>query len=248
MAVGRGVESEGAGWPQSDEELTEFQLALNREARAAVEADPWTMAPSAVVGGCFIAYARGEAGPGQAGDRATAVAVAWSTAASTFLGHVVVTDRVPAPYVPGLLARREGPILCAAVSALEPAPDVMLVDATGLDHPRGAGLAVHLGVAAGVPTVGVTHRTLLAEGPEPDARPRGATSPVEVDGIVVGYWVRTRSGTRPVVAHAGWRTSPETAVDTVLAASTEAARTPIPLQEARRVARQLRARAELHHE
>ena len=77
------------------------------------------------------------------------------------------------------------------------------------------------------------------DGPLPDAR-RGARTPLVLDGRCVGYWVCTRTGARPVVAHAGWRTTPETAAQTVVAASTEAARTPVPLQEARRVAREAR--------
>jgi deoxyribonuclease V len=67
--------------------------------------------------------------------------------------------------------------------------------------------------------------------------------PVRVDDRVVGFWVCTKTGARPVVAHAGWRTSPESAARVVLAASTDAARTPVPLQEARRVAREARALA-----
>jgi deoxyribonuclease V len=52
--------------------------------------------------------------------------------------------------------------------------------------------------------------------------------------------VCTRTGARPVVAHAGWRTDVETAVAVALASSTEGARAPVPLQEARRVAREAR--------
>ena len=259
MAVGT------AGWPASDEELVGLQRTLGREARTAAEADPWTPAPGAIVGGCFLAYAPGEAGPGRPGDRAWAAAVAWTPSGTIdrrpvdrhlrgggghggprrsddIAGQVVVAGDVPASYVPGLLARREGPILGAAVALLEPVPDVLLVDATGVDHPRGAGLAVHLGAVTGIPTVGVTHRPLLASGAEPDLH-RGATAPVEIEGVLVGFWVCTRTGTRPVVAHAGWRTTPETAAETVLTASTRAVRTPVPLQEARRVAREARSLA-----
>jgi deoxyribonuclease V len=138
--------------------------------------------------------------------------------------------------------RREGPVLAAAVTALDVRPDVLLVDASGVDHPRRAGLAVHLGAVTGIPTVGVTQQPLIASGPLPEQR-RGATTPIELDGRVVGFWVCTRTGARPVVAHAGWRTTPEMAAQTVVAASTEAARTPIPLQEARRVAREARTLA-----
>ena len=88
--------------------------------------------------------------------------------------------------------------------------------------------------------MGVTRRPLVASGEAPDPV-RGASSPVLLDGRVVGYWVCTRTRARPVLAHAGWRTDPDTAAAVVLAASTAAARSPVPLQEARRVAREARA-------
>jgi deoxyribonuclease V len=112
-----------------------------------------------------------------------------------------------------------------------------------VDHPRRAGLALHLGAVLGMPTIGVTHRPLLATGPPPVFE-RGASSPLLIGADLVGYWVCTRSGSRPVVAHAGWRTSPETAMLLVLACSSQGARTPAPLGEARRVARETRAVAE----
>jgi deoxyribonuclease V len=251
-------------WPASDDELVALQARLAGAADVAVEFDPWSLTSDALVGGCFVAFARGEAGPGKPGDRAWAAAVVLRVddrshdeprrtdrhlrgatgdgtprRADDVVAQAVAAQLVPAAYTPGLLARREGPVLAAAVTALEVTPDVLLVDATGVDHPRRAGLALHLGAATGLPTVGVTQQPLVAYGPLPEFR-RGATSPLTLDGRRVGYWVCTRTGARPVVAHAGWRTTPETAARTVLAASTEAARTPVPLQEARRVAREAR--------
>jgi deoxyribonuclease V len=206
-------------------------------------------------------------GPGPGGERAWAAAVLWrpesvvrrrdgepfrrsedalrgrtdkSRQASDVDAQVVVEGTVLAPYVPGLLALRQGLLLVEAVERLPDVPDVLLVDATGLDHPRRAGLAMHLGAFRDIPTVGVTHRPLLGTGTLP-ARGRGERSPVAIDGEIVGYWVRTPPGIRPVAAHAGWRTSPETAVDVVLMTSTAAARTPVPLQEARRLAREARS-------
>src|SRR5207247_2406472 len=99
----------------------------------------------------------------------------------------------PSSYEVGLLALREGLLLEHAVRALEDQPDVLLVSATGRDHPRGAGLALHLGAVLGVPTVGITHRPLLAAGEWPTDE-RGATSPLVRDGELVGYWLRTRRG------------------------------------------------------
>jgi deoxyribonuclease V len=266
-AVARGVTATRAFWPSTDEQLVDLQYAIAREAESAFSTDPWLSPARPVIGGCFVAFARGEAGPGHPGDRAWAAAVAWRADPSSehrgrrvdghlrgaranggprqaddVVAQAVAAERVPSAYVPGLLARREGPVLARAVSRLEVLPDVLLVDGTGLDHPRRAGLAVHLGAVVGVPTVGVTQRPLVASGPLPQLQ-RGARTPVRIGDRAVGFWVRTRTGARPVVAHAGWRTSSETAAQTVLDASTEAARTPVPLQEARRVAREARTLA-----
>jgi deoxyribonuclease V len=160
------------------------------------------------------------------------------------VADAVASAEVPAAYQPGLLAAREGAVLAAAVAWLAVRPDVLLVDATGRDHPRGAGLAVHLGWACGLPTVGVTSRALVAAGIPPGPE-RGDWSPLVLAGREVGRWLRTRPRARPVLVHAAWRTDPQTAADVVLRASTLAARTPVPLQEARRVAREARSDAGL---
>jgi deoxyribonuclease V len=155
------------------------------------------------------------------------------------LAEATVTGVAAAPYQAGLLALREGPCLEAAVRALPLAPDVLLLDATGRDHPRRAGLALHLGAVTGLPTVGVTHRPLLADGPWPPDEP-GAYTPLELDGERVGAWVRTRVGARPLAVHPGWRTTLETAIAVVLGAL-QGHRTPEPFRRARHLARVARA-------
>jgi deoxyribonuclease V len=119
---------------------------------------------------------------------------------------------------------------------------VLLIDATGRDHPRRAGLALHLGAQLDIPTVGVTHRTLLAEEAWPGDE-RGDITPLILDGAVVGHWLRTRPGTRPLAVHAAWRTDPDTAVEVVLA-TLAGRRAPEPLRRARQAAREARAAAE----
>ena len=123
------------------------------------------------------------------------------------------------------VARREGTLLLRALESLHGTPDVLLVDATGRDHPRRAGLALHLGAVMGVPSIGVTHRPLVARGEPPPLGERGRWSPVFLDAEEVARWVCTRTGVRPVVAHAGWRTSPDVAAEVVLRFAS-AARTP----------------------
>lgn len=155
---------------------------------------------------------------------------------------IATTGVAGAPYQSGLLALREGSLLEAAVRELPERPGVLLVNATGRDHPRRAGLALHLGAVLDLPTVGVTHRPLVAEGAWPQLV-CGSSSALIVDGELVGFWLCTRTGARPLVVHAAWRTEPEGALCVVRSAGSKGARTPEPIREARRVARGSRARA-----
>lgn len=221
-------------WPANVEALMAAQEDLGRQHPA-----PWT--PSAppdrlAIGGCWVCFPRGHTGPGQRGDPAWAAAV-------VLTGRRIVASRgltgvAGAPYQPGLLALREGALLEAAVAALSIRPDVLLVNATGRDHPRRTGFALHLGAVLDLPTVGVTHRPLLATGEwPPDAR--GASATVRIDGEEVGAWLRTAAGRRPVCVTPGWRVDVATAVD-VVRHSWCPRRTPEPLRQARRLARTLR--------
>ena len=225
-------------WPETAEDLERVQAQLADLAGLAV---PWRWPEDAsvLVAGAFVAYQRGVYGMGAAGDQAWAAAAIYKDAAR--VAAVTLGGTVGAAYLPGLLALREGPILEAAVRQLTPRPDVVLFDSTGLDHPRRAGLALHLGAVLDVPTVGVTDRSLLATGVTPGPK-RGDRAPLEIEGKVVGYALRTQDNIKPVLVHAAWRTDPETGCDVVLA--TSRVRTPEPLREARRLAKEFRARAE----
>jgi deoxyribonuclease V len=222
-----------AGWPTTVEELVAAQLAL-----AQATPPPWEPPDLPTVAGCFACFSRGSSGPGQAGEPGWAGAAVYRR--RRCVARATIDGRAGAPYVPGLFALRAGALLENAVWSLPMRPDVLMVDATGHDHPRHAGLAVHLGAVLGLPTVGITHRTLLAVGEWPTGG-RGAVSPLLLDGVLVGFWVRTRDGRRPLAVHAGWRTDPAVAVRVVLAAAHH--RTPTPLREARRLARTARADA-----
>ncbi len=220
-------------WPTDAESLAALQRRLADAAAA-----PWRPpASGARVGGCWVCFPRGLSGRGAAGDPAWVAAVVMRD--REVLDRRVEVGEAGAPYRPGLLALRLGPLMDRATRGLRVRPDVLLVDATARDHPRGAGLALQLGVELGVPTVGVTHRPLLAEGGWPADRP-GATSPVRVGGVVVGCWLRTAAGVRPLVVHPGWRVDLAGAVE-VVAGCTGRRRTPEPLRRARRLARQARA-------
>jgi deoxyribonuclease V len=224
-----------AGWPASAGELAGVQQAL-----AAATPPPWSPpAASPQVGGCFVCFARGIAGPGAEGDPAFAAAAVLQ--GRRVLARAMVRGVAGAPYLPAMLALREGRLLEGAVRALDErsAPEVLLVNASGRDHPRRAGLALHLGAVLGVPTVGVTNRLLAAEGEWPAAA-AGSVAPLLLRGELVGYWLRARRASKPVAVHAAWRTDPETAVEVVRAAIRRA-RTPEPLRRARAAARAARS-------
>jgi deoxyribonuclease V len=211
-------------WPQTAEELVQVQYAL-----ATASLPDWEPTGELEIGGCFVCFERSPPGPGRAGDRG------WAGAALLSGAVAVAEGRAGAAYEAGLLALREGRLLEEAVRRLPRLPDVLLVNATGRDHPRRAGLALHLGAVLGVPTVGVTHRPLMAAGEWP-ADESGARTPFTIEHEVVGVWLRTRRRTRPLAVHAAWRTGPETAV-AVVEAALRKRRTPEPLRMARTAAR-----------
>jgi deoxyribonuclease V len=223
-------------WPDSRDQLVAAQEELG-----AATPSPWQPSGTDVsAAGCFICFERGLVGRGAAGDRA------WVAAALFRSGHLICSALVgggsAGSYEPALLALREGPLLEAGVRSLPEGSDVLLVNATGRDHPRRAGLALQLGARLELPSVGVTDRPLLARGEWPRER-RGERSPLLLEGKLVGYWLRTRRGRRPLAVHAGWRTDADTAVEVVLRAVARA-RTPEPLRAARTLARSARTATE----
>ncbi|WP_285545372.1 endonuclease V [Streptomyces lavendulae] len=142
-------------------------------------------------------------------DAATLEVVAESTAAGS----------VSFPYVPGLLAFRELPTVLAALEALPATPDLVVCDGYGLAHPRGFGLACHLGVVTGLPSMGVAKNpfTFTCEEPGPA---RGEASPLLApDGAVVGRALRTQRGIKPVYVSVGHRVSLDNACAHALALS-----------------------------
>jgi deoxyribonuclease V len=202
-------------WPSTPSELICVQRELSN-----ARPMPWhSPDPRPLVGACFVCFAR--TGRGRAGERG------WASAVLMYgnrrvAGAAVVRGQAADAYQPGLLALREGLLLETAVRALPVEPQVLIANASGRDHPRGAGLALHLGAVVGLPSIGVTDRPLLAAGSGP-ARHRWATSPLYIAGEEVARQLRTRLDAQPVVVHAGWRTDLETAVSVVRATVRRAA-------------------------
>ena len=119
------------------------------------------------------------------------------------------------PYIPGLLSFRELPILLEALKGLKTDPQLILCDGQGIAHPRGLGLASHLGLTVAKPTIGCAKSRLVGEFSGVDEE-KGSYAPLLYNGQVVGAVVRTRRGVKPMFVSPGNRITLEEAVDMVI--------------------------------
>ncbi len=71
------------------------------------------------------------------------------------------------PYIPGLLAFREGPAFLAAWDRLHTQADLVMFDGQGIAHPRGVGIAAQMGLWIDRPTIGVAKSRLYGQYAEP---------------------------------------------------------------------------------
>ncbi len=138
------------------------------------------------------------------------------------------------PYVPGFLTFREAPAIVQAARALESRPDLVIVDGQGIAHPRGLGIASHIGLLLDVPTIGCAKSILVGRhapvGPEV-----GDWSPLEYKHEVIGAALRTRVNVTPVYVSIGHRIGLEPAIRWILACC-RGFRLPEPQRQAHRAA------------
>lgn len=121
------------------------------------------------------------------------------------------------PYVPGLLSFRELPVIFEALRGVESTPDLLICDGHGLAHPRRFGLACHVGVVTGIPTIGSAKKPFVASYDPPDMTP-GARSVLHIGPEPVGIALRTYSRRRlPLFVSPGDRISIDTAADLAFA-------------------------------
>ncbi len=195
-----------AGWPADEEEAR----AVQDELRAEVVLDePGPPPGSGRVTGVDVAY-------DDELDVVAAAAVVLDAGSLDVVAEATAVGRISFPYVPGLLAFREIPTVLAALEALPCPPGLIVCDGYGLAHPRRFGLASHLGVLTGLPTIGVAKNPFTFTYDDPDA-PRGSTSPLLAGSEEVGRALRTRRGVKPVFVSVGHRVSLDNACAHTLA-------------------------------
>jgi len=121
------------------------------------------------------------------------------------------------PYVPGLLAFREGPILIDALRKLERIPDVIIFDGQGIAHPLRFGLASHMGLLLEIPTIGCAKSILCGHYQEP-VNLKGTYRFLEDEtGELIGAVLRTKKNGKPVFVSQGYKITLEQAVYIIMA-------------------------------
>lgn len=174
------------------------------------------------------------------GERCVAGIVVWDRTEQRVIEERVAVREARFPYVPGLLSFREAPAVLAALRKVRAVPDALIVDGQGLAHPRRMGLACHVGVLAGLPTVGCAKSRLCGHADEPAAK-RGSRSRLADGEETIGLMLRTRVGVRCVFVSVGHRIILDEAADLVLSCSVK-----FRLPEPTRLAHQLVTRQRYH--
>ena len=188
----------------------------------------WDGRKTATVGGVDVSVKEG---------RSRAAIVVLSYPDLEPLQGVTAESPVAFPYVPGLLAFREGPVVLKAWKALRHKPDLLIFDGQGIAHPRGMGLAAHLGLWLERPSIGVARSRLYGHHDEP-GRTRGEGTDLRDQrdpSHVIGCVLRTRTNVKPVYVSAGHLIDLPRAVEVVLACCARY-RLPEPIRWAHRVA------------
>ena len=205
-------------------------VALQRELREQVDTSPWGGSPR-TIGGADISY-------NKFSDVIYAAIVVLDYATQEVIHRSMVHDKMTFPYVPGLLSFREIPSLMKAWNALEPKPDLMMMDGHGIAHPRRIGIATHFGLLTGVPTIGCGKTVLLGKFEEPGLE-KGSYSPMIDQGETVAYALRTKNKVKPVYTGPGNGLSLEEARDITLHCA-RGYRIPEPTRQAHLLANALR--------
>jgi len=185
-------------WDVTYEEAAAIQNTLKKQL---ILHDGVKIGPLHVIAGADISYGRNS-------DLFFAAVVLLSYPDLEPIEEVHAVGKVTFPYIPGLLSFREGPVLLKAFENLQRRPDLVMFDGQGIAHPRGVGLAAHLGLFLDIPAIGCAKSRLCGEHREPGPLP-GDHEDLLNQGQVIGSVLRTKARVRPVFVSPGHRISLE---------------------------------------
>jgi len=127
-----------------------------------------------------------------------------------FIDYAYSVIPVDFPYIPGLLSFREAPAILNAFHALKTKPDLLVIDGGGINHPRFAGLATHVGVSLDVATIGVTKSLLCGTGELPIEE--GEARIITYHDREVGFYLKSKTGSKPIIVAPGHKVSLKTSL------------------------------------
>ena len=205
MARGGGAVQINRAYLPDQEQRPEVAAALQMRWAQQIATIPLAAQPT-LIAGCDV-HLRGDLG------RATIVVLRLPELVVVEAVHGEAT--VSFPYVPGFLSWREIPPIAVALGQLTVRPDVLFADGHGVAHPRGFGLACHLGLLSGLPTLGCAKSILRGDHP-PLAEERGTQAPLTYRGRVVGMAVRSKDRIKPLYVSVGHRITLDEATAVVL--------------------------------
>lgn len=190
-------------WDVSYEEAVAIQNDLRRRVSFSPLKNKVT-----TVAGADVSFGKGS-------DRLFAAIVVLGLPSLEVVEFAVAEDVARFPYIPGLLSFREAPVVARAYEKLSRKPDVLMCDGQGVAHPRGLGLASHLGLLFDVPSIGCAKSRLCGTHDEPGLDV-GDYTPLKLKGRTVGAVLRTREAVKPVYVSVGHRINLRGAVELVL--------------------------------
>ena len=205
-------------------------VALQRELAGSVREVPM-VGPVATVAGVDCAFFSG-------GRQIVAAAVLMDAHSLEVIASTYAVAPVLMPYVPGLLSFREAPAELAAIERFPEPPDLLLVDGAGRAHPRRLGIASHVGLWLGLPTVGVAKSRLCGRH-RPVGRRRRCCVRLADKGEVIGGVLRTRDDVKCLYVSPGHCITLNEALKWVLR-TTGGYRLPEPIRAADRMAAKLK--------
>lgn len=203
-------------WPTNISDAKTIQIAL----KGRVKIIPFKKPPR-LIAGVDASFTDG---------KVIGVACLYSYPELTCIEHAFATKETAFPYVPGYLTFREGPAIIDALHHLKIKPHLILVDGQGIAHPKGLGIASHLGVILDIPTIGCAKSKLIGEYVEPGSK-KGDWSQLYYDDRVIGAVLRTKDNIRPLFVSPGHRIDLRTSINIVLGC-TGKYRIPEPLRRA----------------
>ena len=142
-----------------------------------------------------------------------------------------VVSELTFPYIPGLLAFREAPALLKAFDRIRHEPDLLMIDGQGIAHPRGCGIACHIGLWLDKPTIGCAKSRLFGKYRQPPLNKGNWTPLTGHHDQVIGVVVRTKDKTNPIFVSVGHKIDLPSAIRYVLACS-KGYRIPEPTRQA----------------